>query len=152
LPLHQECNYEIKRSCSFFLNSFFKWTSVKLPNGCQKPIIKNLMASFIGNYKVNIDPLSHFMNSCHVSLDPTRNLAMKNPIVSRGDDGSNLWTSSSSPGRNHSLYRHQDVKPKIGTKFFFMLFTVKKWKVCPPTLLNSITNECVQARVCKGER
>ena len=37
------------------------------------------------------------------SLEPTENFAMKKPIVSREDDGSNLWTNSSSPGLNHSL-------------------------------------------------
>lgn len=44
----------------------------------------------------------HFSQS-QTSLEPTENLAMKNPIVSREDDGSNLWTNSSSPGLNHSL-------------------------------------------------
>lgn len=37
------------------------------------------------------------------SLESTLNLAMKNPIVSSGPDGSNLCTSFSSPGLSHSL-------------------------------------------------
>lgn len=55
-------------------------------------------------FYVAISQAIDFLKRSQVSLGPTLNLAMKNPIVSSGDDGSNLWTSSSSPGLNHSLW------------------------------------------------
>lgn len=107
------------------------------------------MASFCHNFEVNMDPRQHLnlTNSCQVSLEPTINLAMKNPIVSRGDDGSNLWTRSSSPGRNHSLH-YNIVMWNRNLALNFFVLNKKKWKVYPQfqTLLNRIIDECIWGR------
>ena len=57
---------------------------------------KNVMRS-----QHNLQDLSYSSKS----FVPTENLAMKNPMVSSGEDGSNLWTRCSSPGLNHSLQK-----------------------------------------------
>lgn len=106
------------------------------------------MASFSGNYEVNIYP-RQLMNSCQVSLDPTRNLAIKNPIVSSGDDGSNLWTRSSSPGRNHSLHRHHGVHQKLALNFFFG--QKEKKGISTNNTKQHHRWVCIQDRLCKGE-
>lgn len=63
---------------------------------------------------------------------------MKNPIVSSGDDGSNLWTSSSSPGLSHSLWR-QACKMVIWFDFSFLWSTIKTcyWTVRSSIIMKS---------------
>ena len=69
----------------------------------------------------NLATANHLIDSHQESLGPTANLAMKNPIVSSRDDGSNLCTSSSSPGLNHSLHRKKKQNPVIFINFYMIL-------------------------------
>lgn len=64
---------------------------VKLPGLWSEANFKNLDGFFPWKFtKQTWTQANHLVNSCQISLDPTANLAMKNPIVSREDDGSNL--------------------------------------------------------------